>query len=305
MDANLRQQQNAIVNATPLPVADPTTDVLDTIPLADDGPAPVDDGAATDDHSWMTGGTFVVKDQAEWDALPEERKEVVRAAMAMGGKLPMADAMAIYKTSLRARVESEPRTVALPDGRTVYKVGQQIIDPLEAKKKEIEIQKALEEQERAAAQEGEKNVFLSRINEYRGWVKGGGIVGPGADIRQQIDSLANPDSYTKRWKLGTVIGEQVLENIKRLGSNPSDAERKFLLEIQPKITDPAAVWDEYFNTLEGVIGRRVGATKGAGLPAAAAPAASYSSPVDVRAAYKAGKISRDEALRMISGMGGR
>jgi hypothetical protein len=78
-----------------------------------------------------------------------------------------------------------------------------------------------------------------------------------------------------------------------------------LLEIQPKITDPAAVWDEYFNTLEGVIGRRVGATKGAGLPAAAAPAASYSSPVDVRAAYKAGKISRDEALRMISGMGGR
>jgi hypothetical protein len=280
-----------------------------------------------DDSGWLTGGTFAVKSQAEWDALPPERKEVVRAAVAMGGALPLKDAMDVYTQARKQQLEAMPQEVPLPNGRKVYKIGNQFYDPIDSDKKALELQKALQDRDVEMQQENEKKVFLDRLSEYRTWIKEGGIVGPGADVRQKVDSLVNPDAYTKRWKLGTVIGQQVLENIKKLGSNPTEGERAFVLSMQPKISDPSAVWDEYLNTLEGMVGRRaaavnksnglignnsangsnVGTTNGS--PAVADPvtpsAPAYNSPADVKAAYKAGKISRDEAVRAISGMGGR
>jgi hypothetical protein len=342
MGGNLIDQQNALVNVVPLPVADSSRgiDPNDTVPIGD-GESVMPD----DDESWMRGGMMRIGSQAEFDALPEERKEVIRAAMAMGGQLKLDDAVAIYREARKARAEAVPVEVTLPDGKTVYKVGNQVIDPVETRKRELELQTRMAEREKAAVEERdrqnslqERRDFVDRLKEYRGWVKSGGVVGPGADIRQKVDAWANPESYKRRWKLNQVVGEQVLGNIRKLGANPTEGERKFLMDMQPKITDPAGVWDDYFDTLENIMGRQVdgpaiakderpqlsstwnlvpgnkqsistagpgGAAAGVASSNSAAAGPAYKSPAEVKAAFKAGRISRDEAIRVINGMGVR
>ncbi len=312
MDANLRRQQNAIVNATPLPVADPTTDVLDTIPLADQPEPQQEAPQQEDDNAWMTGGTFQVKSQAEWDALPLERQEVIRAAVAMGGALPVSDAMKIYQDSRKQRMEAIPQEVVLPDGTKTYSVNGQIVNPVDLKTKEMDLQlkmgQQLEQQRRRAEEIGSAKANLENIRKYREYVKVPGIVGPIAGARQMADAVLNPDAYAKRRELEVMANTSVMQNLQNFKGSISNAEREFLQKMFPRINEPAEVWDNYFNSAEEIFKRGTADAPSPEISSngkSVAPAASYSSPVDVRAAYKAGKISRDEALRMISGMGGK
>jgi len=306
---NLRQQQNAIVNATPLPVADPSTDVTDTIPLTDDGggaAALVD--APEDDHSWMTGGVFRIKDQAEWDALPEERKEVVRAAVAMGGQLPMSDAMAIYKSTRKTQQEATPQEVMLPDGSKVYKIGSQIVNPAEIRAKEMELSmkmgEALAKDREREKEVGAATMNLERIGKFRDYVNEPGIVGPTAGARQMVDGWANPQNFTKRRELEVMAKTSVLENLQNFKGQISNAEREFLEKMFPKISDPKETWVSYFDSAEQVFTRAAdGGNVKRGTATAAAPVASFGSAADVKAAFKAGKLSREEAMRTLAGFG--
>jgi hypothetical protein len=55
------------------------------------------------------------------------QKEVVRAAMATGGKMRAGDAVRIYQDSVKRSRANQVQSVSLPDGRTVNMVNNQII----------------------------------------------------------------------------------------------------------------------------------------------------------------------------------
>jgi hypothetical protein len=73
------------------------------------------------------GTSLRITRQEEWDALSPHEKEVIRAAKASGGRLRASDALRIYQDSVKRARASQVQTVALPDGRTVNMVNNQII----------------------------------------------------------------------------------------------------------------------------------------------------------------------------------
>jgi len=84
---------------------------------------PLDDLAA----QLAAGRRIRITSQAQWDAMSPHQKEVVRAAMATGGKMRAGDAVRIYQDSVKRSRANQVQTVSLPDGRTVNMVNNQII----------------------------------------------------------------------------------------------------------------------------------------------------------------------------------
>ena len=84
---------------------------------------PLDDLAA----QLAAGRRIRITSQAQWDAMSPHQKEVVRAAMATGGKMRAGDAVRIYQDSVKRARTNQVQTVSLPDGRTVNMVNNQII----------------------------------------------------------------------------------------------------------------------------------------------------------------------------------
>jgi len=84
---------------------------------------PLDDLAA----QLAAGRRIRITSQAQWDAMSPHQKEVVRAAMATGGKMRAGDAVRIYQDSVKRARTIQVQTVSLPDGRTVNLVNNQII----------------------------------------------------------------------------------------------------------------------------------------------------------------------------------
>ena len=68
-----------------------------------------------------------ITSQAQWNALSPHEKEVIRAAKSAGGQIRSSDAVRIYQDSVKRSRANQVQTVALPDGRTVNMVNNQII----------------------------------------------------------------------------------------------------------------------------------------------------------------------------------
>jgi hypothetical protein len=66
------------------------------------------------------GKRIRITSKEQWAAMSPHQKEVVRAAMATGGKMRAGDAVRIYQDSVKRSRANQVQTVALPDGRTVY-----------------------------------------------------------------------------------------------------------------------------------------------------------------------------------------
>jgi len=73
------------------------------------------------------GARVRITSQAQWNALSPHEKEAIRAAKASGGSLRASDALRVYQASVKQARASQVQTVALPDGRTVNMVNNQII----------------------------------------------------------------------------------------------------------------------------------------------------------------------------------
>jgi predicted component of type VI protein secretion system len=129
-------------------------------------------------------------------------------------------------------------------------------------------------------------------------------------MRQQVDALANPERYARRRELEVLAKESVLQNLQLFKGAISNAEREYLERMYPQVSDPAPVWENYMTSAEEVFARAAGSegtdgTKGTagGAAGAGAPAAVYKSAAEVKAAYKDGKVSREEAVAALAGFG--
>ena len=84
---------------------------------------PLDDLAA----QLAAGRRIRITSKEQWAAMSPHQKEVVRAAMATGGKMRAGDAVRIYQDSVKRSRANQVQSVSLPDGRTVNMVNNQII----------------------------------------------------------------------------------------------------------------------------------------------------------------------------------
>ena len=75
-----------------------------------------------------SGGSIRITSQAQFNALSESQKAVVRAGVATGGKLRAGDALRVYQDTLKQARATQVQTVPLPDGRTVYFANGQRIE---------------------------------------------------------------------------------------------------------------------------------------------------------------------------------
>lgn len=75
------------------------------------------------------GGRIRITSQAQFDALPEAQKAVVRATVASGGRLRSSDALRVYQDALKQTRASQVQTVQTSDGRTVDMLNGQILPP--------------------------------------------------------------------------------------------------------------------------------------------------------------------------------
>jgi hypothetical protein len=89
------------------------------------------------------GTSLRITSKEQWAALSPHEKEVIRAAKASGGRLRASDALRIYQDSVKRSRASQVQTVALPDGRTVNMVNNQIIpEAKQAEAVKMEIKQA-------------------------------------------------------------------------------------------------------------------------------------------------------------------
>jgi len=73
------------------------------------------------------GKRIRITSKEQWAKMSPHQKEVVRAAMSSGGQIRSGDAVRIYQESVKRSRANQVQTVALPDGRTVNMVNNQII----------------------------------------------------------------------------------------------------------------------------------------------------------------------------------
>jgi hypothetical protein len=89
------------------------------------------------------GARVRITSQEQWNALSPHEKEAIRATKASGGSLRASDALRVYQDSVKRSRASQVQTVALPDGRTVNMVNNQIIpEAKQAEAVKMEIKQA-------------------------------------------------------------------------------------------------------------------------------------------------------------------
>lgn len=236
----------------------------------------------------------------------------------VGGVDMMQTSPGQWQAMPKGKPEVGAQEIVLPDGSKVYKVGEKILNPTEIRAAELDLaskQGELREKDSARVQDiNAAQSTLERINKFSGYVDIPGIVGPGADVRQMVEKIGDPETYAKRRELELMAKTSVLENLKNFKGQISNAEREFLEKMFPNITDPAPVWKGYLDSAKEVFERSKATAEGMGAVrannsraeggASAAPPV-YQSPDHVRAAYKQGRISRDEAVKAIAGLEGK
>lgn len=264
------------------------------------------------------GASIRITSQEQWNALSPHEKEVIRATKASGRSVPARDALRIYQDSVKRARASQVQTVALPDGRTVNMVNNQIIpeakqaepvkmeikqaedgtmimiDPLtgrsfpawnestgEAVRGPAKLSPAQEERIKLlqlnSEEKGARLTDLTRFtesdsvqyNDATGGYEPAGFFGGSKvkDLRKEIE--AEKDKYDKQI-------EMALRPVNR-SSKPSPAPA-----ATPAPT-PAAT-------------RSAAPSQ---TPAPSRTPAPYSSPDDVRAALRAGKIDRPSAVQIL------
>ena len=139
--------QNAYANTVPLPQIDPNADPNGFLTgtalsaLDPNAPAAVQQpvGNAMDTVTGQdepydaiaaklaNGGRIRIASQAQFNALSDSQKAVVRAAVATGGKLRANDALRVYQDTLKQARTNQVQTVTTSDGRKVDMVNNQII----------------------------------------------------------------------------------------------------------------------------------------------------------------------------------
>lgn len=140
--------QNAFVNAVPLPPMDTNADPNNILPTGAALSAldpnnttanqqPVGNAMDTvvgQDEPYdaiaaklANGGSIRITSQAQFNALSESQKAVVRAGVATGGKLRAGDALRVYQDTLKQARSTQVQTVTTSDGRKVDMVNNQII----------------------------------------------------------------------------------------------------------------------------------------------------------------------------------
>jgi len=104
----------------PAAVQQPVGNAMDTVAGQDE---PYDAIAA----KLANGGRIRITSQAQFNALSESQKAVVRAGVATGGKLRAGDALRVYQDTLKQARANQVHTVTTSDGRKVDIVNNQII----------------------------------------------------------------------------------------------------------------------------------------------------------------------------------
>jgi hypothetical protein len=143
--------QTAYINTVPLPPMDPNADPSGILPtgsalsaLDPSDPAAVQQpvGSAMDAVAGQeedpvdavtaqlaAGKRVRITSQAQWNAMSPHEKEVVRAAMATGGKMRAGDAVRIYQDSVKRARATQGQTVNFEDGTKVNMVNGMIVHP--------------------------------------------------------------------------------------------------------------------------------------------------------------------------------
>lgn len=103
----------AVVPNEPATAQQPVGSAMDAMDGQEE--EPLDDLAA----QLAAGRRIRITSQAQWDAMSPHQKEVVRAAMATGGKMRAGDAVRIYQDSVKRARATQVQTVTLSDGRKV------------------------------------------------------------------------------------------------------------------------------------------------------------------------------------------
>jgi hypothetical protein len=75
------------------------------------------------------GRRIRITSKEQWDAMSPHQKEVVRAAMATGGKMRAGDAVRIYQDSVKRARATQGQTVNFEDGTKVNMVNGMIVPP--------------------------------------------------------------------------------------------------------------------------------------------------------------------------------
>ena len=113
----------AVVPSDPTAVQQPVGSAMDAMDGQEE--EPLDDLAA----QLAAGRRIRITSQAQWDAMSPHQKEVVRAAMATGGKMRAGDAVRIYQDSVKRARATQGQTVSFEDGTKVNMVNGMIVPP--------------------------------------------------------------------------------------------------------------------------------------------------------------------------------
>ena len=262
------------------------------------------------------GASIRITSKEQWAALSPHEKEVSRAAKASGGRLRASDALRIYQDSVKRARASQVQTVALPDGRTVYFANGHRI---EADKQPEPVKKEIKQSEDGTWMMIDPltgNAFPAR-NENGEAVRGPAKLSPAQEEKIKLLQLNSEDKgarltdLTRFTESDSVQYSDATGGYEPAGLFGGSKVKDLRKEIETEK-------DKYDKQIEMALRPVNRSSKSSPAPAAtpaptpaarsAAPSqtpspsrtpAPYSSPDDVRAALRAGKIDRSSAVQIL------
>lgn len=263
------------------------------------------------------GASIRITSQEQWNALSPHEKEVIRAAKASGGSLRASDALRVYQDSVKRSRASQVQTVALPDGRTVYFANNQRIE--EAKQPEavkMEIKQAEDgtmvmidpltgrsfpawnESTGEAVRGPAKLSATQEDNIKRLQLQSENVGARLTDLTRftEAESVAYNDETGTYEPAGWLGGTKVASLRKQLESEKSDFDKRIEIAIRPVNRSSKS------SPAPAATPAPTPATRSAApsqTPSPSRTPAPYSSPDDVRAALRAGKIDRSSAVQIL------
>jgi hypothetical protein len=263
------------------------------------------------------GASLRITSKEQWAALSPHEKEVIRAAKASGGRLRASDALRIYQDSVKRSRASQVQTVALPDGRTVNMVNNQIIpEAKQAEAVKMEIKQAEDgtmvmidpltgrsfpayyENSGEAVRGPAKLSATQEDNIKRLQLQSENVGARLTDLTRftEAESVAYNDETGTYEPAGWLGGTKVASLRKQLESEKSDFDKRIEVAIRPvnrssKSSPAPAATPAPTPADRSAVPSQT--------PAPSRTPAPYSSPDDVRAALRAGKIDRSSAVQIL------
>jgi hypothetical protein len=266
------------------------------------------------------GARVRITRQEEWNALSPHEKEVIRATVASGRSVPARDALRVYQDSVKRARASQVQTVALPDGRTVNMVNNQIIpEAKQAEAVKMEIKQA----------EDGTMVMIDPLTgrSFPAWYESGGeaVRGPaklsatqednikrlqlqsenvGARLTDltrftEAESVAYNDETGTYEPAGWLGGTKVASLRKQLESEKSDFDKRIEVAIRPVNRSSKSSPAPAPAATPAPPPASARSAAPSQTPSPSRTPAPYSSPDDVRAALRAGKIDRSSAVQIL------